>query len=136
MKSKVNRPSPAMVVASIAIFLALGGPAVGYSLVRGDGRPGERGKVQYRLRVGKVVDNDTTAGDGQFNIARGTARCKKNERLISGGLRLRGNVFPGQQVSMVESSPAPGRREWMVSLNSDLGGGARQDFVVLAYCRS
>ncbi|MFL5900076.1 MAG: hypothetical protein ACJ75S_02610 [Solirubrobacterales bacterium] len=93
---------------------------------------------KYRLRSGKIVDRDTTAHDGLFNEAFGHARCKRGERLISGGLRLRsgsGGVLPGQNVSMVESGPVPKLREWKVTINSDLGGIARKDFIVFAYCR-
>lgn len=145
MRSKVPRPSASMVVAAIALFVALGGSALAYSLGRnsvhsaniapGAVRASDLG--QLNLRSGKIVDTDTTAGDGSFNNAQGHASCKKGEKLISGGLRLRaGNVFPGQHVSMVESGPVPKQREWAVALNSDLGGAARQDFVVFAYCLS
>jgi hypothetical protein len=143
MKTKL-RPSPAMVVAMIALFVALGGSAFAYGLGRnsvhsvniapGAVRAGNLGKLS--LRAGKIVDTDTTAGDGAFNPAFGHARCKQGERLISGGLRLHsgGGVFPGQHVSMVESGPVPKQREWAVTMNSDLGGAARQDFTVFAYC--
>lgn len=139
MKIKLHRPSPAMVVALLALFVALGGSALGYGL----GREGpqasasNRHHARYRLRAGKIVDRDTTAHDGAFNEAFGHARCKRGERLISGGLRLRsgeGGVLPGQNVSMVESGPVPKLREWVVTMNSDLGGAARRDFVVFAYC--
>jgi serine/threonine protein kinase len=80
----------------------------------------------------RYVDRDTTAHDGLFNEAFGHARCKRGERLISGGS---GGVLPGQNVSMVESGPVPKLREWKVTMNSDLGGLARKDFVVFAYCR-
>lgn len=135
MKSISRRPSPAMLVALVALFVALGGRAFGYGIGDDGARPNSSGK--YTLRSGKIVDKDTTAGDGSFNGARGHANCKQGERLISGGLRLRaGSVFPGQHVSMVESGPVPKQREWTVAMNSDLGGAARQDFVVFAYCLS
>jgi hypothetical protein len=145
MKIHVPRPSAAMVVGMLALFVALGGTAFAYSLGRnsvksaniapGAVRASDLG--QLNLRSGKIVDTDTTAGDGSFNNAEGHARCKRGERLISGGLRLRGrNVFPGEHVSMVESGPLPKKNEWAVALNSDLGGGARQDFVIFAYCLS
>jgi hypothetical protein len=135
MKTISRRPSPAMLVALIALFVALGGQAFGYGLGGDSARPSSSGK--YTLRSGKVVDKDTTAGDGAFNEARGHANCRHGERLISGGVRLRGgSVFPGQHVSMVESGPVPKQREWTVTMNSDLGGAARQDFVVFAYCLS
>jgi hypothetical protein len=133
-----------MVVALVALLVALSGTAVAYSLGRnsvrsvniapGAVRAGDLGKLT--LRSGKIVDRDTTPGDGSFNLASGHADCKRGERLISGGLRLRnsGGVFPGQHVSMVESGPVPKQRQWFVTLNSDLGGAARKDFVVFAYC--
>lgn len=136
MKFKLRRPSPAMVVALIALFIALGGSALalgGSERARGGHHP------RYVVRTGKIVDRDTTGHDGAFNEAFGHARCKQGERLISGGLRLRslsGGVLLGQTVSMVESGPVPKLREWTVRLNSDLGGFARKDFVVVAYCRS
>jgi hypothetical protein len=136
MKTISRRPSPAMLVALVALFVALGGRALGYGIGDDSARPNSSG--HYVLRAGKIVDKDTTAGDGSFNYAAGQARCKGGERLISGGLRLKsgGGVFPGQHVSMVESGPVPKQREWTVKMNSDLGGAARQDFVVFAYCLS
>jgi hypothetical protein len=138
------RPSPAMVIALLALFVALGGSAFAFGLGRdsvhsaniapGAVKSPDLGKLS--LRSGRIVDTDTTAGDGSFTYARGHATCKSGERLISGGLRLRsdGGVFPGQHVSMVESGPVPKQREWAVTMNSDLGGAARKDFVVFAYC--
>jgi hypothetical protein len=136
MKIKLRRPSPAMVVALVALFATLGGSALGLGR---DNTRARAGNARFTLRAGKVVDTDTTAHDGVFNRAYGHAQCRRGERLISGGLRLRsgpGSVFPGHNVSMVESGPVPKFRQWFVSLNSDLGGAARQDFVVFAYCRS
>jgi hypothetical protein len=141
MKIKFHRPSPAMVVASIALFIALGGSALGYGLGRQSAdsaaSASARHHARYTLRAGKIVDRDTTAHDGVFNEAFGHAQCRHGERLISGGLRLRsgsGGVLPGQNVSMVESGPVPKLRQWVVTMNSDLGGAARADFVVFAYC--
>jgi len=133
------RPSPAMIVALLALFVSLGGSAVGYNIGREAGSSKAKHHVKYRLRAGKVFDADTTAGDGSFTYAQGHARCKRGERLISGGVRLRGGlggVFPGQHASIVDSGPVPKNREWGVTMNSDLGGAARQRFVVFAYCKS
>lgn len=139
MNIRPRFPSPAMIVALIALFVALGGSALGYRAANSnDASASARHHAKYRLRAGKIVDRDTTAHDGNFNDAFGHARCRKGERLISGGLRLRntsGGVIPGNNVSMVESGPVPKQREWAVTLNSDLGGAARKDFVVFAYCR-
>ena len=144
MKIMRARPSPAMIVAIVSLFVALGGTAAAFTLGRdsvrsvnlapGAVQAGDLGRLT--LRSGKIVDGDTTADDGSFNPATGHADCKRGERLISGGLRLRssGGVFPGQHVSMVESGPVPKQRQWFVTMNSDLGGAARKDFVVFAYC--
>ena len=142
------RPSPAMIVALVALFVALGGSALGYGLGREGGGSGTAAETyaraahhhaHYRLRSGKIIDSDTTPGDGSFNDAVGHAFCKHGERLISGGVRLRGGlggVFPGLHVALVDSGPAPKRGEWAVTLSSDLGGEARKRFVVFAYCKS
>ncbi len=131
MKAKLHRPSTVLVVALIALFVALGGSALAHSGPTA-ARPAHRGKI--KLRFGKLVDTDTTAGDGVFNYAKGHARCKNGERLISGGLRLhKGNI--GSIVghfALVESGPFG--REWVVTASSDLGGAARQDFLVVASC--
>ncbi len=144
-KIKIPRSLISIVLSSIAVVIALGGTAVAFSLGRnsvhsrqiapGAVQAGDLG--QLSLRSGSLVDTDTTAGDGSYNYASGHARCKPGERLISGGLRLRpagGGVFPGQRASLVESGPIPKRSEWAVAMNSDLGGAARKDFVVFAYC--
>jgi hypothetical protein len=142
MKSKVHRPSPAMVVASIALFLALGGTTLGYGIGHdssgSEARRGSKAQPRYVLRSGHIVDTDSSAHDGQFNPASGAARCHHGERLISGGVRLRDSsgVLPGQSASMLDSAPMPRGRKWIVTLNSDLGGGARSAFVVFAYCLS
>ena len=39
-----------------------------------------------------------------------------------------------QHIWTVESDPIPSKRGWYVSMNSDLGGTARDDFVVVANC--
>ena len=130
MKIKIHRPSTAMAVTLVAMFV-LGGSALGYS-GQTSARPAHQGKI--KLRFGKLVDTDTTAGDGVFNYAKGHANCKRGERLISGGLRLhKGNisVIVGH-FAIVESGPF--RREWLVTASSDLGGAARQNFLVVASC--
>jgi hypothetical protein len=39
-----------------------------------------------------------------------------------------------QHIWTVESGPVPSRRGWYVSMNSDPGGAARKDFLVLVNC--
>lgn len=131
MKITLHRPPTILAAALIALLVALGGSALAQS-EQTAARPAHRGKIKQRF--GKIVDTDTTAGDGVFNYAKGHANCKHGERLISGGLRLhKGNI---SQIighfAMVESGPF--RREWAVTASSDLGGAARQDFLVVASC--
>ena len=98
---------------------------------------GARRLGPLKLRVGKIHDLDSTAGDGQFNVASGHAQCKRGEQLISGGVRLRkagGLFFNTPHVVMQDSGPVPKFRQWFVTLDSDLGGAAQQKYVVFAYC--
>jgi hypothetical protein len=64
------------------------------------------------------------------------AVCKRGEQLIGGGLRQHkgSETFIIPHVSTVEEGPLPSKREWVVKMNSDLGGAARQDFTVFAMC--
>lgn len=134
MKIKTARPSPAMVVAMIALFASLGGTALAVS--GGEEKAtssAKRGKLS--LRFGKILDRDTTPFDGSFNPVTGHAICKKSERVISGGIRqIAGGAGVISHIWTVESGPVPSKRGWYVSMNSDLGGAARNDFVVVANC--
>jgi len=119
-----------MVVAMVALFCSLAGNAVA---VTGAFHRSSMGKLNYR--IGRLVDTDTTAADGQFNFAIGHATCKKGERVLSGGPRqVAGNPGDTQHISMVESSPTPKKRSWSVKMNSDRGGAARHDWRVVAVC--
>ncbi len=135
MKVKIPRLSPAMVIAMIALFVSLGGSAVAVSR-SGDHsaeRATSRGKLT--LRFGKLIDRDGTPFDGSFFFATGHAICKKGERVISGGVReINPPGSDGQHIWMVESGPVPSKRGWYVQMNSDLGGAARKDFLVVANC--
>jgi hypothetical protein len=135
MKIKPSRPSPAMV---IALFASLGGSALAVSRNgQGSGTKLERAATRGKLtlRFGKLQDRDTTPFDGSFFIATGHAICKKGERVISGGVRqIGGSASNIQHLWLVESGPVPSKRGWYVSMNSDLGGAARKDFVVVANC--
>lgn len=133
MKAKLRLPKPGTALGVLALIIALSGTAYGL----GRGSVGARELGPLKLRVGKVQDLDSTAGDGQFNVARGHARCKRGEQLISGGVRLRkagGFFFTTPRVVMQDSGPVPRFRQWFVTLDSDLGGAARKKYVVFAYC--
>jgi len=130
MKIRNARLSPAMVIAMIALFVTLGGSA--FAVTSAD-RASTRGKLN--LRFGKLIDRDTTPFDGTYEFAVGHAICAKGERVISGGIRQKAGgagVIP--HISTVESGPVPSKRGWYVSMSSDLGGAARQDFLVVVNC--
>jgi hypothetical protein len=137
MKLRILHPSPAMAVAMIALFAALGGTAFAFSNNSGipptADRAGGRGKLT--LRFGKLVDTDSAQFDGSFNYAAGHATCNKGERVISGGVRqAAGGAGVISHIWTVESGPIPKKRGWYISMNSDLGGAARKDFLVVATC--
>lgn len=135
MKLKLHRPSPAMVVAMIALFASLGGSA--FAVSRGTQSSERAGGVRgnLTLRFGKLIDRDTTPFDGSFFIATGHAICNKGERVISGGVRQTGGSATNiQHIWLVETGPVPNKRGWYVSMNSDLGGAARKNFLVVANC--
>ncbi|HEX5716045.1 MAG TPA: hypothetical protein VF179_07800 [Thermoanaerobaculia bacterium] len=60
---------------------------------------------------------------------------QKGERVISGGIRqIAGGAGVISHIWAVESGPVPSKRGWYMSMNSDLGGAARSDFVVVVNC--
>jgi hypothetical protein len=144
MKVKLKRPSPAMVVALVALFLALGGNFVAYGLGRnsvhsrdiapGAVRANDLGKI--KLRSGKVVDFDTTAHDGSYASAFGKARCKRGEQLMGGGTRQRSGsetlIVP--HIQLQEEGPVLSERAWTARWSSNIGGAAREHFIVFAMC--
>lgn len=134
MKLEIPHPSPAMVVALVALFIALGGSAFAFSNNSNTAnRAGERGKLN--LRFGKLIDSDSTPFDGSSSYAIGHAICNKGERVISGGVRqIAGGAGMIPHISLVESGPIPKKRGWYISMNSDLGGAARKDFLAVANC--
>jgi hypothetical protein len=123
-----------MVVAMLALFASLGGTALAVSGSEHKATSSaKRGKLS--LRFGKILDRDTTPFDGSFNFAVGHAICKKGERVISGGIRqIAGGAGVISHIWTVESGPVPSKRGWYASMNSDLGGAARSDFLVVANC--
>ena len=141
MRKQRRIPSPATLIAIMALFVALGGTAYGVTRNSIGTHQIKPHAVQaknlgpMKLRWGKVRDFDNTAGDGQFNIASGQAQCRRGERLISGGVRARQSPDSGPlRMAMIDSGPVTRRRQWFVSMHSDLGGAARKQFVVFAYC--
>ncbi|MBN8870791.1 MAG: hypothetical protein J0H66_12990 [Solirubrobacterales bacterium] len=141
MSTRRRIPSPATILAIIALFVALGGTAFAISRNSIGTREIKPHAIQaknlgpMKIRWGRLRDFDTTAGDGQFDIASGQAQCRRGERLVSGGVRARRSPDAGPlRVAMVDSGPVTRQRQWFVTMNSDLGGAARKRFIVFAYC--
>lgn len=143
MRIKLRRPSPAMVVALLALFLAVGGNVVAYGLGRnsvhsrdiapGAVRANDLGK--FRLRTsGPILDRDTVARDGTYAEAGGRAKCKRGERLITGGSQASEGEAATPYMRIVDQGPVQAERAWQVRWASDLGGAAGQDFIVIALC--
>jgi hypothetical protein len=143
MKIKLRRPSPAMAVALLALFLAVGGNVVAYGLGRNSVhsrdiapravKASDLGHLQLR-RSGPILDLDTTAHDGIYAEAGGFAKCKRGERLITGGSEATNGKAVAPYMRIVDEGPSPIEQAWRVRWASDLGGAAGQNFVVVALC--
>ena len=85
MRKQRRIPSPATLIAIMALFVALGGTAYGVTRNSIGTHQIKPHAVQaknlgpMKLRWGKVRDFDNTAGDGQFNSASGQAQCRRGE---------------------------------------------------------
>jgi hypothetical protein len=142
MKFKLRRPSPAMAVALLALFLAVGGNVVAYGVGRNsvhssDIAPGavkasDLGHFKLR-KSGPILDPDPTAHDGTYTGAGGRAKCKRGERLITGGSSQSGEAGT-PYMRVVDEGPVPVEQAWRVRWASDMGGAASKDFVVVALC--
>jgi hypothetical protein len=142
MKIKLRRPSPAMAVALLALFLAVGGNVVADGVGRNsvhssDIAPGavkasDLGHFQLR-RSGPILDPDPTAHDGIYTGAGGRAKCKRGERLITGGSSQTGEAGT-PYMRVVDEGSVPVEQAWRVRWASDMGGAASDDFVVVALC--
>ena len=138
---KIRRPSPAMAVALLALFLAVGGNVVAYGLGRNSVhsrdiapravKASDLGSL--RIRRGPIVDPDPIAHDGVYTGAGGRAHCKRGERLISGGSEQTGETGT-PYMRVVDEGPVRAEGAWRVRWASDMGGAAAEKFVVVAYC--
>lgn len=143
MRIKTRRPSPAMAVALLALFLALGGNVVAYGLGRnsvhsrdiapGAVRTNDLGKFKFR-KSGTVEDRDKVAHDGIYAEAGGRAKCRRGERLISGGSSAISGERATPYMRIVDQGPVPAEQAWQVRWASDMGGAAGEEFQVVALC--
>lgn len=144
MKIKLGRPSPAMAVALLALFLAVGGNVVAYGLGRNSVhsrdiapravKASDLGSL--RIRKGPIVDPDPIAHDGIYTgagLLGGRANCKRGERLISGGSEQTGETGT-PYMRVVDEGPVRAEGAWRVRWASDMGGAAAEKFVVVAFC--
>jgi hypothetical protein len=119
-------------VGTLAVVIAaLTVAASALSAAQGAGHP------RQVERGGKVIDTDTTAGDGVFNIAYGHASCRRGEKVVRGGadIRTTSGLFGGPvRAAVIASRPAPKQRGWYAAWNSDLGGKGRAVLVVKVVC--
>jgi hypothetical protein len=109
----VNRlarmPSPAMIIAVLALVLGLVGTGIAATQLGRDS-VGARELGDVRLRVKKK----TIAG-GAFGKA--TAACKRGEQRLGGGATLPGSD-PNERPSVEQSGPK-GARSWIAFANND-----------------
>jgi hypothetical protein len=156
MKSRVLRPRGLMVLLSVALLSAFAGTALAGGnrsnqsmAAGGSSRAEQAAKEQFapagsrarrhgrqHVRTGKIVDHDSTLGDGNWNFATGHAECRRGERVVDGGVRRIAStgLIPGLRWALQESSPEPSKRRWSILAASDLGGLGRSDFVVIVVC--
>jgi hypothetical protein len=143
MRIKLGRPSPAMAVALLALFLAVGGNVVAYGLGRnsvhsrdiapGAVRANDLGKLKFR-KSGPIPDRDTVAHDGIYAEAGGRAKCKLGEQLITGGSSAISGERATPYMRIVDQGPVPAENAWQVRWASDMGGAAGREFTVVALC--
>jgi hypothetical protein len=156
MKSQVLRPRGLMILVSAALLSAFAGTALAGGGKTNQAMASDRSsraeqiaKEQFasdpartrrrggqHVRTGRIVDHDTTLGDGNWNFATGHAECKRGERIVTGGVRRIAStgLIPGLRWALQESAPEPQKRRWSILAASDLGGLGRSDFVVVVVC--
>jgi hypothetical protein len=104
-----GRPSPAMVVAWLALACSVGGTAIAASQIgRNSVGAREFGKVVPRTK------EETIAGGGN---GQAVAKCNRGEQLLSGGATLPG-ADPNERPSVEQSGPK-GKRGWLAAANND-----------------
>ena len=105
--TRTSKPSPAMVIACLALVLALAGTsiaAIGNNSVGAE----ELGPVKLRNKERPVPpDENVTAG----------VKCKRGEQLLGGGATLPGSN-PDEHPSVEQSGPVSARK-WRAVANND-----------------
>lgn len=146
MRKRPRLPGPSLIVSAIALFVALGGTALAFHLGQNSVRSGNIAKDAVRsrdlaaakLRTARLSSSDAAAGDALFTDSVGTAKCKRGEQLLTGGIRYRGTLdtggVDGLAASVLDSGPVGSPQGWRATVSSDLGLATRSDFTIFAYC--
>jgi hypothetical protein len=104
-----RRPSPAMIVACLALAFAMAGTAIAATQIGKDSVGArELGEVVPRAKEVSVLGGD----NGQA-----IAKCKRGEQILGGGATLPG-AEPAERPSVERSGPH-GRRGWLALANND-----------------
>jgi len=126
-----RRPSPAMVVAAIALVAALGGTAVAAGTISvGDFTKKTKKKT---VGVGKLTYVTTTTVDDDDNFTptsfkTATATCPSGTQVIGGGIK---GEHPDQDFVFDSYPTATG---WSGRVFANNGGGTTSTFTTTAIC--
>ncbi len=103
------RPSPAMVVACLALVFSVVGTGIAASQIdKNSVGARELGKVKLRAKEKPIAGGD----NGQA-----IAKCRRGEQLLGGGATLPG-ADPDEHPSVEQSGPK-GDRRWRAVANND-----------------
>ncbi len=127
---RISRPSPATLIAFVALFVALGGPSQAAQLARkvthhhGHSLRGPRGPRGPSGLARPTFISAPTDGGG-----RGIARCKPGTTVIAGGVSAGPGALVNQSTPVGEGGPPVG---WLVQLVTASGAPAGGN--VIAVC--
>jgi hypothetical protein len=113
MRRFIEKPSPALIVAGLALVLALAGTSIAASQL-GKNSVGARelGKVKQRSKTDSIdpAVNDRGAA---------TAKCKSGEQLLGGGATLPNADPASTDPPSIEQNGPLGQRRWTAVAHSD-----------------
>jgi hypothetical protein len=141
-------PSPATVLATVAVFAAFAGGAYAGNKVKVNSKTVQNNSLKsvdikdgvgvgasdltaitaVRSAVTSVADA-AASNDGDWGSASATATCPAGAKAISGGVEFTG---AGDELAVQDSLKAPAGEGWFARVISD--DTASQDFQVIAYC--
>lgn len=105
MRRFVGKPSPAMVVACMALVVALAGTSIAATQIgKNDVGARELGKVTLRKATDLVNSQVSEHGDASVN-------CRNGEQLLGGGAVFAGAV--GDDFADIDLNGPKGKRGWV-----------------------